>query len=395
MGESAQRRDRGIDPKFSLIAAAVFLVIIYGSLYPFHFRANADSKGPAQSLLATWHDPPGRGDFAANILLYFPLGLFLIQVARRAPLAVRMAVAIFAGIGLSICIELTQFYDEGRVSSMTDVYANTIGVAAGAAAGAVLFRIPFRFRLGTVASRPFVIVLLASWLGYRWFPFVPVIDLHKYWTAIKPLVISPTLSPLDVYRHTVIWLAVALLIEALFGAARSRLIVPLAVLAITFGRILIVETTLSPAEVMGAALSIALWGAWMSKLRARTRIIAVLLAAEIAIESLRPFQFTATGRSFGWIPFGAFMRGSIEVNIRSLLEKTFLYGSMVWLMLRSGIKFTPAVILSAVFVLLLRIGQLFLPGRSAEITDPIIVLIVAGVMKALPENPALMAEFGE
>jgi VanZ family protein len=89
------------------------------------------------------------------------------------------------------------------------------------------------------------------------------------------------------------------------------------------------------------------------------------------------------------------MRGSIELNIRSLLEKTFLYGSMVWLMVRAGIRFTPAVILSAAFVLSLRIGQLFLPGRSAEITDPIIVLIVAGVMKALRENPALTAEFGE
>ncbi len=395
MEESAEHRERGIDPNFSLIAAAIFLIIVYGSLYPFHFRANPDSRGPAQSLLATWRDPPGRGDFAANILLYFPLGLFLIQIARRTPLALRIAVAILSGIALSICIELLQFYDEGRVSSMTDVYANTVGVAAGAAAGAVLFRTPLRFRLRTVASRPFVIILLVSWFGYRWFPFVPVIDLHKYWTAIKPLVISPTLSPLDLYRHTVIWLAVALLIEALFGVARSRLIVPLAVFAITFGRVLIVETALSPAEVAGAALSIALWSAWMSKLKARTRMIALLFAAEIAIESLRPFEFTATRRSFGWVPFGAFMRGSIELNIRSLLEKTFLYGSMVWLMVRAGIRFTPAVILSAAFVLSLRIGQLFLPGRSAEITDPIIVLIVAGVMKALRENPALTAEFGE
>jgi hypothetical protein len=78
-----------IDPNFALIAAAVILVVIYGSLYPFHFRGIPDSNGPLRALINTWRGPFGRGDFAANVLLYLPVGLFSVQALRRLPLIAR------------------------------------------------------------------------------------------------------------------------------------------------------------------------------------------------------------------------------------------------------------------------------------------------------------------
>jgi VanZ family protein len=384
---AVQDREWRIDPNSTLIAAAAILVVIYGSLYPFHFRSNPDSNGPLRALIHTWRGPFGRGDFVANVLLYLPVGLFSVQALRRLPPIARIAFVIFSGLALSAGMELLQFYDEGRVSALADVYANTIGVAVGSAAGTILFHRPSSWRTGTMNRRPFVILLLSCWLGYRLFPYVPVIDLHKYWTAVKPLVFSQELPLLDLYRHTVIWLVVALLVEALLGTTRSRVVLPVLVLAVLVARILIVDAVLSPAEVAGAAVAVPVWCALFSRSETRAPVIAALFAGVVAIEALRPFQFSAVPRPFGWLPFRGFLHGSMELNVRSFFEKMFTYGALTWLLARAGSRFMVAVCLSCGLVLCLRLSEVFLPGRSAEITDAIILLIMAGVMKSMGEDP--------
>ncbi len=221
---------------------------------------------------------------------------------------------------------------------------------------------------------------------------MPVIDLHKYWAAVKPLISSPVLPPLDLYRHTVIWLAVALLIEAMVGTARSRVVLPLLVSSVFFARILIVDAALSSAEVAGGALAVLGWQAFLSRAQTRGQIIAAAFAGGVLLEALRPFQFSTMARPFEWIPFSGFMHGSVEVNIRSFLEKTFVYGALIWLAVRAGFSFAIAVGLSAGLVLSVRLSQVFLPGRSAEITDLIMLLILAGVMKALREDPTRVVQ---
>ena len=373
---------------FALIAAAVILVIVYGSLYPFRFSANLVPRGPLRALLDTWRGPTGRADFAANVLLYLPLGLFSVQSMRRLPVIWRVPFSVSAGVMLSVCMELLQFYDQGRISALVDVYANTIGVALGSAAGVILFRGAFRWPMGTI-GRPFVLILLACWLGYRLFPYVPVVDLHKYWTAVKALIYSPVVSPLDVYRHTLTWLVVAVLVEALFGTARSRLL-PALVVIVIFARVMIVDVVLSPAEVAGGAIAVLVWPTLLSRMQARAAIVAGGFAGVIVIEALQPFHFSAVARPFEWIPFKSFMRGSIGADVSAFLEKTFAYGALVWLMVRAGSRFRVAMGVSSVLILCLRLAQVFLPGRSAEITDPIMVLMAGGVMKLMGENPSLI-----
>ncbi len=160
-------RDGRIDKNFASIAAVLVVVIVYGSLFPFHFRGNPDLSAALRELINTWRGPFGRGDFLANVLLYLPFGLFSVQAVRRLPLTPRIALAIFSGLVLSVSMELLQFYDEGRISSLADVYANTIGAALGSTAGAILFRGASPWRAGTMDRRPFIILLLSCWLDGR------------------------------------------------------------------------------------------------------------------------------------------------------------------------------------------------------------------------------------
>ena len=49
---------------------------------------------------------------------------------------------------------------------------------------------------------------------YRLYPYVPTIDLHKYWDALKPVVFHPRPTGYDLFRYTAIWLTIGSLIES-------------------------------------------------------------------------------------------------------------------------------------------------------------------------------------
>jgi hypothetical protein len=54
---------------------------------------------------------------------------------------------------------------------------------------------------------------------------------------------------------------------------------------------------------------------------------------------------------------------------------------MIWLLARAGLSIGVAAAVGVPLVLGLRRIQVYLPGRSAEITDAMLVLMFAGTMK--------------
>lgn len=371
---------RATDGRFAVLTLLVIAVIVYGSLYPFDFSRSWVPDDKIGALLATWNRVTSRGDIISNILLYVPLGLFAALTFGPLPAAVRIVLATLAGCALSVGVEIVQFYGIGRNSAMIDVYTNTGGAFLGAVAAAAIGPGLALFGLRRAGEQPFVALLIVAWLGYRLFPYVPVIDLHKYWDALKPLVVSPTLSPLDLVRHAGVWLVLALLVEALLGERRRRLHFTLLIAGVLAARVAIKGVLLSPAEVAGAALAWLIWVAALSHMRVRTAVVALAWAGVVAVQSLEPFQFAAPARPFGWIPFYSLMHGSMEVAIRAFLEKTFTYGALLWLLNAAGVRLGLATALAAGYVLALRMAQVYLPGRSAEITDAVMVVCAALVM---------------
>jgi VanZ family protein len=377
---------------FAVLSAIMAAVIVYGSLYPFEFYDHKAAGGPVVALLGTWRRLSSRGDIISNLLLYLPLGFFLALWLDRLPVAPRILLVAVGGLSLSVSIELTQFYDASRETAMSDVYTNTAGALLGAIAAVIIgseFRVPFA---GGLEPRPFVVLLVVCWCGYRLFPYVPTIDLHKYWDALKPLVFAPKLPALALYRHIATWLTLAVLLEALFGSDRRRWIFFLFVPAILFARIFIVDAILSPAEVLGGLIAVLAWIGGLAGLPARAGVVASLFALLIVLIGLEPFQFQSPPRAFGWIPFLSFMRGGIEVNIQPFFEKVFTYGAMLWLLGRAGWPLGASTVSVAALVLALRYAEIYLPGRSAEITDFVIVLMIATVIKLVPEEVLRSAE---
>jgi VanZ family protein len=375
------------------IACAVVVFIVYGSLYPFRYQEGDPSTGPVANLLSTWREWDHPGDLLSNVLLYIPFGFFASAAmpARFGWLA-RLIAAILLGALLSIGMELLQFHAVERDSSLGDVYANTIGSALGA----LLLLVPVVCRglvpLERLIRQPPVVMLLAMWFGYRLFPYVPIISLNKYWHAIQPLLHPLPLLPMDLARFTVIWLAIGVMVEAACGFRWTLLMLPALIGAEIFGSILILDRSLRPPGIAGAALAFLLW---LLPLRLipqrrivwRYRLLALAMAVLVTALRLEPFHLAATPHGFNWIPFHGAMYGSINIAMQAFFEKFFLYGSLIWLLERSGVRLGLASVGVAALLFATSAAETWLPGRSAEITDGLTALVIGWVFALLAPRP--------
>ena len=383
---SASRGAHRFNKGFLIAAAIIVAVILYGSLYPFTFHQPQGGVGPLQNLLRSWAETPGRGDFVANIFFYLPLGFFgSLAVAGSGRTLPRILLVTLIGGMLSTAMELTQYYIPERVSAADDVYANLIGTLLGAIvgifAGGDFLRLPFR----EIVANRVPCLLLGLWLAYRLYPYVPAIDLHKYWAALKPVFFHPRPTGYDLFRYTAIWLTVGSLIEAIGGRRRGWLLFPLFIATVLAAKVVIIGKTLSAAEIDGAAIALAVWLPLAIGVSARIRAAAtaLLFLANVVAERLEPFQFSAYGRAFGWIPFHSFLYGSVEVNITSFLEKAFLYGALIWLLDKSGLRSGVSTILVAILLFATSWAEIYLPGRSAEITDALMALLIGAIIATI------------
>jgi VanZ family protein len=371
-----------VDRRLAIAALGTVAIIIYGSLSPFHFRNVAFVNGPLRALLGTWQIPGSRGDYISNFLLYIPLGLFSVRALRGLPRWLTLPLVTIAGAALSMCIEMVQYYDPGRSSEMSDVYANVAGTIAGAIAAAFIRRdLAPGTRINAIGAgivwRPFAMLLLGCWLGNRLFPYVLQFGFpaHVVWN-------SPPL--LELYKYVTWWLAIAVLLESILEIAGGAFVLGASMAIVLLARMFLIAQPIPPAEIYGALLALLLWGA-LPRLH-RPAIVTTLFVSLVILQALDRFHFAVTAKSFGWIPFASFIEGPRENGVRVFFEKAFTYGALVWLPMRAGVSFPVATICATVLVFALRLAQVFLPGRSAEITDAAMVLMMAGLMWLLRET---------
>ncbi len=376
-----------------LALIAIIGMIAYGSLYPFAFHRVEGGIGPLHTLLAGWSKTPGRGDFVSNILLYMPLGFIgTITVGRRVGLS-QLALMLAIGFSLSLTVEILQYYDGGRDTEATDLYANTLGTAIGAAVGWFFgqdFRLPL---LREISANRVPALLLTAWLGYRLYPYVPTIDLHKYWNALKPVFLQPRLPPDALFRHVAVWLAICVMIEKIAGDRRAGGLIGRFAAFLIFASVLIISTRVTLAQIAGIAVAFAIWRL-LPSFAARVLVAAVLIGAYVVVFRLDPFAFSATPGPYSWMPFLSFMRGSIDVDVQSFFEKFFLYGGLIWLLAEAGLATRKATLLVAAIVLAASFIQVYIPGRSAEITDAILALATGEFIRALKVGAANRTRLG-
>ncbi len=346
----------------------VCVLIAYGSLYPFDFRNMA--AGDWELLLNSWHGRTIRSDVLSNIVLFLPFGYFgVLAWGRRLWLA---GLALLLGTGL----QLLQLYLPSRDANLLDVAWNLAGAGLGAVLAALPLRqIPFLARHYR-RSQGFVLMLLGAWLCYRLLPFVPSLDWQEIKDSLKPLLLHPRLSGTDLLRNTISWAVVAALWTALwYGRHTLRWL-----LAVAGGlfllEVIIVDNNVSLANVLGAVLGLWTWHL-LRRLPAASGVLALLLLVSLLVAGLAPFELRTTPAAFHWQPFYGFLGGAMLFNIIALFEKIFLYGSLLWLARRQGVRTVIAIALALAVTAFIEVAQVYVAGHTPEITDPLLVLCLA------------------
>jgi hypothetical protein len=141
-------------------------------------------------------------------------------------------------------------------------------------------------------------------------------------------------------------------------------------------RLLIASRTLAWSDIVGAAAAYAAWlclpRLWMR------RAAPVLLTGALILGELSPFHFAAQNgaRAFNWVPFRGLFSSTWQDGFVVLFRKSFWYGSVLWLWRASGrsLAWTTAVAAAALFVL--ERVQVYLPGRTPEITDSVLAVLM-------------------
>ena len=64
-------------------------------------------------------------------------------------------------------------------------------------------------------------------------------------------------------------------------------------------------------------------------------------------------------------------------NTLALLQKTFLYSSLIFLLRELGLSWLKATLLTGFLLSLIEAAQIYFGGHTPEITDPLLVILFA------------------
>jgi glycopeptide antibiotics resistance protein len=365
---------------------AIIALIAYGSLYPFHFSfddAHPSLLNAAKHL--TWARA-GRADQVRNVLLYAPLGFFLLLILRRSlgPTG-SVIVATLLGAVLSFSIELAQVYVTMRVSSLMDVTLNTLGALLGAAGGVAwrslssLVYLPPNTR-AQPGDRSALVVLI-TWLIWRLADFTPHVSLTRLKVALRPF-LEFNFSLSLTLRFLLLWLVVAQATMSYAHRQRSNEVLLALIASVLVGRLLFVTPAFIPSELLALVLLLPTLIV-LHKFRSVPQSAVVLLAFAtlFVYERLAPFQFGSSQGHFDLWPFMTWIQHDMPIDADVLLRKAFIFGALVWLLKDVGLAMQTALIIVVATVLGIEVLHIWQPGKNGSLTDPALALCMGLIMR--------------
>jgi VanZ family protein len=371
---------------YRLLVFVVFL-IIYGSLYPWHFEARHLTANPAWILLHSRHwvfDRFFLRDLFINVALYIPLGLSGYLAFRRSKNPIlRIGAPVLLGLVLSSALEMAQLFAPPRNCSLVDLVANVAGTAIGVAV-ALIFRetaerLTRRYQLERICDSG-ALALLLFWIAYQLFPIFPVIGRYILEQKVAVLAVAPRFSFVRFASATVCWFGAGLWLQAIGVRQVWKWLAVL--LLIIPGQLFVAGRQPAPSDLSGAAAGCVCF-ALLDKSRHAGHIAAAGFLFLLLLHGLAPFKVRMEPNVFGWIPFAATLGSEWQFGAFVLVEKVFYYWAAIWALRSAGIRLRTATLIVAATVAAIEIAQIYLSGRTPEITDPILAVLIGVVLHLL------------
>lgn len=367
------------------IAVLFSVLIVHGSLYPWHFRAPAEPVHAFSALLHAWQPVTGRRlilDAAGNVVFYVPFGVALfLALGRRHRAGWSAAVTIVGASVLSASVEVAQLFTPSRQTSASDLLFNVSGAAIGVALAAAL-----RGRLRPVvlhfeeAGADPAALLLGCWIAGQLFPMVPETSRLALQGKAAALLHPGGFALLPAAVAVAEWLAIDRLVNLAAGPRRAPRLF-LLLLAVLAAKPLMLGRTVTWPEVTAVAAALLL-----RRPLAAPWCAPLLLSGAVILRGLEPFHFGGTWPQFHWVPFEAFIAGNWELAAAMFWQKVFWYGGIIWLIRATGVRLWAAA--GGLFLVLAGIeaAQLHIPGHVPESTDPALAILLGLVFLWMGEG---------
>lgn len=220
-----------------------------------------------------------------------------------------------SGLLFSFLLQSLQIFLPSRVPTLADVILNCVGSFTGSLIGVVPRFRYFGGQRGQELWMSAPLLLVGCWMACRLVPFVPSIDWGGIKHGLKPLLLHPVFSFVNIFRNFVAWSVVAHLCSS--SRARPLPIGYFAVMILgVFGaQVLIVNRVVTLPNVLGAFTALIVW----------------------------------------W--------GALR-NSQKRLEE-------------ASINWTWSTIISTVWLSTIEIGQMWFSHHSPDISDPLLILLMA------------------
>jgi VanZ family protein len=307
-------------------------------------------------------------DAAINIAIYIPLGMTAYLALGR-----RWGLPLLSGLGLSASMETIQIWTPDRDPSVLDLATNVLGTFIGVVAGWRFQRLiaPLEKSLEqTRAVDRSALSLVFTGLAWLLFPFFPLTGMYRPHQKLTIFLASPPFAPVPLISTSILWFCGGYLLREA-GIRRTRMWLALSLLFLP-AQFFIVDRQPLPAEMLGAVLGcIAFAFAPKDK-----RPAAALFMGMLVVTGLVPFLFGFFSNPFSWVPFGGLLADAWQHGVLILLTKCLNYGIAVWLLWRCGMRLIVSTGVVAALLLAVEIAQIHLSGRTAEITDPLLALLI-------------------
>ena len=361
--------------KYSRLLAPILFLIIYGSLYPFNF-----SVAKPDALARLFSDRKlftSLGDMLGNVLLFAPLGLiFVLNWAPAWGLTRAVMSAVVIGFSIALGLQILQIFLPARDAALADVVWNMAGMLCGALAGGYITT----NRPGVTALSPdqmTPLFFLVGIVAIEWFPLVPSLDLELIKHNLKLFWSTP------VSWGTPLWqgIAVAMLAGHLLAYGiklrHSTLWLALLLIAIGIGKLFIKDMSTQPSAQIGLALGGMGWAVTrhIAEVHRRT-VVGLLLILCYTASALHPYELRDVVAGISWLPFATMLEGSMIHNVQSLASNLIFYASILYVGARVTGRIASATLGLTLWVLVMELMQTLIKGRAADITEPILVLLV-------------------
>jgi VanZ family protein len=333
---------------FALVYAAG---VLYLSLYPWIF---APYPHAGELFWAELTDRRLILDTVLNVLFYFPLGSAVMIALDGTSFGLLAATAV--GFGLSFVVESAQRYIPYRMGTYNDLLSNTAGAVAGALT-AILWKSvgqSFRQRRWTKAVFSDGAILTILWLLWNAFQLLPAIN---------------RVSP----RGVNVWMDTGtafLGLLVVYFALRPH---PFAAVVLALAPLVAFPFYPLPLVVRLAATACALLTYFARPKDSRYIGAACLLW--LAFEELYPFRFAASPQVFWWLPFETLFSARPQTYYPVLFGKLFFYSAVIRAARFQVANARSALLLPAGVLVLGEFLQLYIPGRTPESTDFVLLAL--------------------